>query len=144
MAHTNDQYELLCKVTRGAVLYCPDCGGMQLRFGNAVLGLTRDDLRAFRRAIAVEHETTLYIGETGAGFTFNTYELRMINQLLDMAEGRLRERESAREDSQVRTRALRRKPMAMTTHRRGSCRSCTSRLMSTRLQSTSMTLARGR
>jgi hypothetical protein len=82
----DDHYQPLCQTEHGHILHCPDCGGMLLCFGNAVIGLAKEDVLEFRRAIAVEKDTILYMGESTVGFAFSAAEVAELNTLLDEAE----------------------------------------------------------
>jgi hypothetical protein len=89
MKQSDDHYKPLCQTEHGHILHCPDCGGMLLRFGNAVIGLASEDVLAFRQAIAVEKDTILYMGESTVGFAFSAAEVAELNLLLDEAESLL-------------------------------------------------------
>lgn len=82
----------LCRSERGVVLGCPDCGALQLQFGNVVLALAPEDLDALlatmaelEGADAAVPPPTIYLTENGFGVRFSRAEVREVRQLLDSA-----------------------------------------------------------
>ena len=94
-----NQYETLFETGRGRLLHCRCCGALQLRFGNAVLGLNAEDFAPFRRTAAelerdalatdergelhADARAVLYLGESGSGFAFDAGELTELHRLLE-------------------------------------------------------------
>lgn len=109
MAHPHtgdDRYRPLFETDRGCVLHCDCCGGLQLHFGNAILGLSAPDFDPLRETIrALEQDAgewsravvlpgrtrtgreraTIFVGETGVGFAFDADELTELHRLLEGA-----------------------------------------------------------
>lgn len=100
--HADDRYEPLFETDRGRVLHCDCCGGLQLHFGNAILGLNGTDFDPLRETIrALEEDAarppatgrprtgreraTLFVGDTGIGFAFDAGELAELHRLLEGA-----------------------------------------------------------
>ncbi|HEY0972492.1 MAG TPA: DUF6686 family protein [Gemmatimonadales bacterium] len=100
-AHDDNGYEVAFETERGRLLHCACCGGLQLRFGNAVLGLNADDFVPFRRTVAElerdaletaaagrlapDARAVLYLGESGSGFAFDADEIVEMCRLLEGA-----------------------------------------------------------
>ena len=108
--HTgDDRYRPLFETDRGAVLHCDCCGGLQLHFGNAILGFSAGDFDPLRETIqALEQDAsewsravvlpglpgrrrsgreraTIFVGETGIGLAFDADELTELHRLLEGA-----------------------------------------------------------
>ena len=105
--HTgDDRYRPLFETDRGCMLHCDCCGGLQLHFGNAILGLSASDFDPLRETIrALEQDATqwssgpipaerprsgreratIFVGETGIGFAFDADELGELHRLLEGA-----------------------------------------------------------
>ena len=113
-SHTgDDRYEPLFETDHGCVLHCRCCGGLQLHFGNAILGMSAPDFDPFRQTIGtleqdatrvaagrprsarlggpgrgrrVQRErATIFVGDTGVGFAFDAHELGELHRLLEGA-----------------------------------------------------------
>ena len=109
MAHPHtgdDRYRPLFETDHGCVLHCDCCGGLQLHFGNAILGLSASDFDPLRQTIAAleqdasrvvaarrsrgrrarrRERATIYVGDTGIGFAFDAGELVELHRLLEGA-----------------------------------------------------------
>ena len=106
MAHPHtgdDRYRPLFETDRGCVLHCDCCGGLQLHFGNAILGLGAPDFDPLRETIRTleqdasewsakraaarggRERATIFVGETGIGFAFDADELAELHRLLEGA-----------------------------------------------------------
>lgn len=98
--HSGDgRYEVLFETDRGQLLHCGCCGALQLRFGNAVLGLNAEDFAPFRQTAAElerdaletaaagqleeDARAVLYLGDSGSGFAFDAGELTELHRLLE-------------------------------------------------------------
>ncbi len=89
--------ELLFESPRGYVRHCRACGAFELRFGNAIVSLTPDDLEilcetvsGYDVAAAVEEPfggvarnyAVIWVGDTGTGFRFGRDEIAELHRLL--------------------------------------------------------------
>jgi len=95
--HDDGRYAPVFETTRGRVLCCPGCGRLQVRFGNAVLGLDDEELTEFRAAVAAfdrdagaagphrQDHAVFYAGDTGLGFAFSRAETAELHRLLEGA-----------------------------------------------------------
>src|SRR5690606_37763979 len=86
------QPTVLCRSGSGEVRACPNCGDMELAFGNVVIGLARSDLSLFLRRIAELQALppsaripVLYLTDTGLGVRFSREELLELRELLESA-----------------------------------------------------------
>ena len=99
--HDDGRYEVAFETEHGRLLHCACCGSLQLRFGNAVLGLNAEDFAPFRETIAdlerdalevaaagrlaPDARAVLYLGDSGTGFAFDAEELIEMHRLLEGA-----------------------------------------------------------
>lgn len=86
--------ELLFESKRGFVRCCRVCGSLELRFGNAILGLRSDDLSLIIESVQrfdEEYRTgqrpdsapsTIWLGHDGSGFRFRRDEIAELHRLL--------------------------------------------------------------
>lgn len=97
--HGESGYEVAFETGSGRLLHCACCGALQLRFGNAVLGLNAGDFGPFRETVAdlerdaletaaagrldEDARAVLYLGDTGTGFAFDAGELTELHRLLE-------------------------------------------------------------
>lgn len=92
--HPHHPSRVVFESQNGSVLRCATCGGMELRFGNAVIALIDDDLDQLQRAVAtfdassqgatghpMEH-ALVYIGNSGNGYRFSHPQVSELHRLL--------------------------------------------------------------
>jgi hypothetical protein len=99
--HGDGRYEVAFETEHGRLLHCDCCGSLQLRFGNAVLGMNAEDFSPFRETVAdlerdaletaatgrlaPDARAVLYLGDSGTGFSFDADELVEMHRLLEGA-----------------------------------------------------------
>ncbi len=79
----------LCRSDNGVVFACGDCGAIQVRFGNVVLGLSHGDLDLLARTLTDLSHTAqgsslppIYLTDNGFGVHFTRDEARELTDLL--------------------------------------------------------------
>jgi len=90
--HSTGEPVVLCTSGSGEVRLCPDCGDMELSFGNLILALTPDDADRLARQVtelqdpdALDSETVIQLSENGIGARFSQAELQELLALLEGA-----------------------------------------------------------
>lgn len=79
--------ETLFETEHGRVTRCGCCGALELRFGNALMALSVEELgpvllSALAEAdVAPAPEVTLHLGETGCGWVFDRAEAAEMHRL---------------------------------------------------------------
>lgn len=79
----------LCRSDNGVVFACGDCGAIQVRFGNVVLGLSPSDIDLLARTLTDLSHTAegpslppIYLTDNGFGVRFTRDEARELTDLL--------------------------------------------------------------
>lgn len=91
---THPHDEMLFESRRGFVRCCRSCRQFELRFGNAILALTADDLLDLIETVAAydsddahagstpNDHGVIWLGDSGAGFRFRRDEVAELHRLL--------------------------------------------------------------
>lgn len=94
--HHASHSEQLFESDHGFVRYCRNCASFELRFGNAIMGLSPADLTDLCEMIAQfdvesperrapDEHSVVWVGNSGAGFRFTRPEISELNRLLSGA-----------------------------------------------------------
>lgn len=96
-----DRAETLAASANGRIARCRECGGLELRFGNALLRLDAADLARVHAAVVpslrqgesatggAPESIEVYMGDSGVGFAFSHDEIIELTGLLEAARERL-------------------------------------------------------
>ncbi len=88
------RYDIVFATEAGTVRRCSQCGALQLRFGNGLLGLAPSDLGHLLKSVAAyDHDgaaatgdprehAVFHFGDTGIGFRFTRDEVAELHRLL--------------------------------------------------------------
>lgn len=94
--HSEHGDEVLFESAHGYVRHCKTCGAYELRFGNAIVSLTSEDLDILCDTVAdydsepvseafsgsPENYAVIWVGDSGTGFRFGREEITELHRLL--------------------------------------------------------------